>query len=420
MLSSLYRLLTDLGAPFINFYLYRRRLADREDRERFAERLGGPSRPRPVGRLIWCHAASVGEAMSLLLLIEKLHDIYPDMSVLMTTGTVTAARMIMPRLPPYAVHQYMPIDRVPCITRFLNHWKPMAALWIESEIWPNTLALLKARMIPVILLNARMSENSFRNWRRVKSWAREIMSAFSLCLAQTEDDRGRFIALGARPVKCLGNLKYASAPLPYSEQELIKLRDEIAERPIWLMASTHRGEEEVALAAHQQIAATRPDLLTIIVPRHTARGDEIAHLIKASGLSYARRSKNDAIHKDTQIYLADTMSELGLFYRLCPITVIGGSFVPIGGHNPIEAAQFESAIIFGPHMFKTKGLVQEFLRAEAALQLQHANELAFAVDRLMTLPDERKKQAQTARLLADQKRHILDQIIDEMAPWLKS
>ncbi len=419
MISTLYRLLTDLGAPFINLYLRRRRATGREDAARFAERLGYPSRPRPEGRLIWCHAASVGEASSLLLLIEKLHDIYPDIAVLLTTGTVTAAHMITPRLPPYALHQYVPIDRVPCLARFLAYWQPTLAVWIESELWPNTLAALREREIPAILLNARMSDKSFRNWYRVKGFARELMSSFVLCLAQTEGDRGRFVALGASPVKCLGNLKYASAPLPYDPQELASLREATASRPVWLMASTHRGEEEMAIAAHKTMTANHRTLLTVIVPRHAVRGDEIAHLLESSGLRFARRSKGEHITAETQVYLADTIGELGLLYALSSVAVLGGSFVRTGGHNPIEPAQAGAAIIFGPHMYNFSEVAREFIVEQAAVQLQNANEIAFTVDRLLDPSDERDRRVQAARLLADQKRYILDQIIVEMEPWLK-
>lgn len=419
MLSSLYRLLTDLGAPFIGLYLRRRRAMGREDAERFAERLGYSSRPRPSGRLIWCHAASVGESSSLLILIKKLHELHPDISVLLTTGTVTAARMIMPRLPSYAVHQYMPIDRVSCLSRFLNHWRPDLAVWIESELWPNTLATLRMRMIPAILLNARMSDKSFRNWYRVRGFARELMSSFSLCLAQTDSDKARFIALGASPVKAIGNLKYASAPLPFDAQELARLRTVIQDRPLWLMASTHRGEEEMVVAAHRELAVLHPRLLTVIVPRHAVRGDEVAQLLAGAGLRCARRSKGEAIGADTQIYLADTMGELGLFYALCPVAILGGSFVRTGGHNPIEAAQLGAAIIFGPHTYNFSEITREFMLAQAAIQLKHANEIAFAVDRLLSQSDERERRVHAARLLADQKSYILDQIIAEMEPWLK-
>ncbi|MDE1900756.1 MAG: 3-deoxy-D-manno-octulosonic acid transferase [Alphaproteobacteria bacterium] len=417
MLSSLYRTLTDLGAPFIGLYMRRRRARGREDAARFAERFGYPSRPRSEGRLVWCHAASVGEATSLLLLIDKLHDVYPDLHILLTTGTVTAARLVAPRLPFYAMHQYVPIDRMPCVNRFLAHWRPCLALWIESELWPNTLEALRARLIPAVLLNARMSDKSFRGWHRARGWAREILSSFSLCLAQTEDDKGRLIALGASPVKCLGNLKYAALPLPCDDAELTRLRGQIANRPVWLMASTHRGEENMALAAHRAMIAAHPDVLTVIAPRHAARGDEIARYLASEKMRVARRSANDAITPDTQIYLADTMGELGLFYRLCPVTVLGGSFV-WGGHNPIEPAQLETAIIFGPQMTNFAEIAREFVRADAAIQLHHANEIAFTVGRLLDAPAERDKRAQAAQLLAYRKRYVLDQIIVELQPWL--
>jgi len=419
MLSTLYRHLTALGTPFIGLYLRQRLKAGREDSERFNERFGYPSRPRPKGRLLWCHAASVGEAASLLLMIEKLHDIYPDLTILMTTGTVTAARLMTPRLPPYALHQYMPIDLVPCVRRFLDHWRPSLAVWVESELWPNTLSALRARQIPAILLNARMSDKSFRNWHRIKGFARELLSSFKLCLAQSEDDRSRFVALGAKPVKYLGNLKYASAPLSFDTKELETLRRQMTGSLTWLMASTHRGEEEIAITVHRALSAKHPRLITVIAPRHAVRGDEVAQLLKASGLRFARRSKGEVISEDTQIYLADTMGEMGLLYALCPIAVLGGSFVPTGGHNPIEAAQLGSAIIFGPYMFNFSEIAREFILAQAAVPLHHDNEIAFAVDRLLANPQERDRHVQAARLLADQKRYILDQIIVEMEPYLR-
>ena len=246
MLSFAYRTLTDLGAPLISLYLLKRRAEGREDPLRFPERFGHASRPRPAGRLVWCHAASVGEAASILALIEKLHERYPGTNILVTTGTVSSAQMLASRLPAGTLHQYVPVDRAPYIARFLDHWKPDFALLIESELWPNLLNGLRARDIPAALVNGRMSDGSFRRWFRVRRWTKQLLSAFVLCLAQTEDERGRFVALGAKPVRCFGNLKYAAKPLPADEAELARLRGEIGARPVWLMASSHRGEEEMA------------------------------------------------------------------------------------------------------------------------------------------------------------------------------
>lgn len=419
MLGFLYRALTDLGAPFISLYLAKRRRQGREDSARFHERLGEASQPRPVGRLIWCHAASVGEAASLLTLIEKLSELYPNIHILVTTGTVTSAQMLDGRLPPHIIHQYMPVDRAPYVKRFLNHWKPDFVVWIESELWPNMLTGLRERLVPAVLLNGRMSEESFRNWYKVKGWAKEILSTFALCLTQTEDERSRFVALGAKPVRCLGNLKYAAKPLAVDEEQLMQLKQAMAGRLCWVMASTHRGEEELALAVHKNLSIKWPNLLTIIIPRHAIRGAEIARQIAATNIPFSQRSKKEIITPHTGIYLADTMGELGLFYRLCPVACIGGSFTAIGGHNPIEPAQLGCAIVFGPQMYNFSEVAQEFIKKKAGIQLQHANELSFTIDRLLTDAVDRTKYAQNARILADQKHHVLDQILVALEPWLK-
>lgn len=419
MLGFLYRTLTDLGAPFISLYLVRRRHEGREDKDRFAERLGKASLPRPTGRLIWCHAASVGEAASLLTLIERLGEIYPDMHVLVTTGTVTSAHMLASRLPAKAIHQYVPVDRMPYVRSFLSHWNPDFALWIESELWPNMLSGIRERFIPAVLLNGRMSEKSFQNWYKVKGWAKEILSSFVLCLAQTEDERTRFVALGAKPVKCLGNLKYTAKPLMADEEQLTQLKQSMAGRLCWVMASTHRGEEDMAIAAHKSLVTKWPNLLTVIIPRHAMRGEEAAAQLKTKNIRFARRSKQEDITSQTEIYLADTLGELGLFYRLCPIVAMGGSFTLTGGHNPIEPAQLGCAIIFGPHMHNFSEIAREFIQQRAAVTLKNANELGFAIDRLLAQTHERTQYAQNARILADKKHHILEQTLEALEPWLK-
>jgi len=418
MLSYAYRTLTGLGAPFIGLYLLKRRAEGREDKTRFPERLGHASRPRPPGPLVWCHAASVGEAASVLALIDKLRFLYPHIHILVTTGTVTSARMLEGRLPIGAFHQYMPVDRARYVASFLDHWKPDFVILIESELWPNMLNALRARMIPAALVNGRMSDRSFRRWYRFKGWAKELLGAFVICLTQTEDDRGRFVALGARPARCYDNIKYAANPLPVDETELARLRSAVGERPVWLLASSHRGEEEIACAAHKKLREMRPGLLTIIVPRHAVRGNEVAEIITESGLTCARRSKRENIEPGTDIYLADTMGELGLFYRLCRVALIGGSFTGGGGHNPVEAAQLDCAIFFGPHMHNFSAMAREFVRGRAAVQLRHASEIPETVHRLFGVPEERRNYAATALRLAAEKRHVLDQVLEALTPWL--
>lgn len=418
MLSLLYRILTDLGAPFISLYLKRRLATGREDNVRFQERLGFPSQPRPAGRLIWCHAASVGEAASLLSLIKELLTSHPDYSILVTTGTVTSARLLEKRLPPHVLHQYIPVDRYIYVTRFLDYWHPDFVIWIESELWPNILGAIRQRQIPSVLLNARMSKKSFKHWSYVKSWASSLLSTFNLCLTQTNDEILRFASLGAKSVECVGNLKYAAQPLPFNAEELRILQKSVQDRPVWLAASTHRGEEELILAAHKTLSLAHPNLLTIIVPRHAVRGSEVASMIRASGFTYACRSRHEFITPATAVYLADTMGELGLFYRLASLVVMGGSLVPVGGHNPIEPAQLGSVIVLGPYMNNFKAIADDFIAADAALPLAAPQALVPVLDRLLSSPQERVLKTQAALNLTEHKRQILDEIFKKINPLL--
>lgn len=416
-----YRLLTNIGIPLINIYLRRRLKNGREDSTRFPERKGTPSLPRPSGKLVWCHAASVGEAMSLLALINKLRDTCPQTSILVTTGTVTSATLMAKRLPSGAFHQYVPVDRAPWVEKFLNHWQPDLAIWIESELWPNMLAAIRKRQIPAALLNARMSEKSFRSWQRfAPAWSKELLSTFSLILAQTERDAQRLSALSARQAQCVGNLKFAAAPPSCNETELASLRKKIGQRPVWLMASTHPGEEELALSAHKSLSPRHKNLLTIIVPRHPARGDELERMItQEHNLRMARRAHNEPVKPETEIYLADTLGELGLLYRLSPIVVMGGSFLPdSGGHNPIEPAQLGAAIILGPNMKNFEEVARAFLNHAAAIQLNANGDLASQVENLMTDSESRKKLSQAALNLTAAQQETLGRAISALQPWL--
>jgi len=253
----------------------------------------------------------------------------------------------------------------------------------------------------------------------VKAFSRELLSTFGLCLTQTEADRSRFEALGASAVKCVGNLKYVSSPLPFDPQELDRLRKEVQGRPLWLAASTHPGEEEIILATHKALKEKYPRLLTVIAPRHAVRGDELEALIKTSGLTFARRSKALPIKDETEIYLADTMGEMGLLYFLCPTTFVGGSFSGTGGHNPIEPAWLGSAIVFGPSMYNFSEIEKEFVFSQAAIQVERHEDLAPTVECLLGNEAKRIHQAKAAKDLAEQKRSILGKIMLEIEPWLK-
>jgi 3-deoxy-D-manno-octulosonic-acid transferase len=415
---NLYRFLTDLAAPAIALYLRRRRRKGREDQERFKERLGFASASRPHGKLVWCHAASVGESMSVLSLLASIRRLHPDWSILLTTGTVASAQMMASRLPEGVTHQYVPVDRWPYVLRFLNHWKPDLALWVESELWPNLLAGLKERKVPAILLNGRMSEKSYRRWRLISGGAKEMLGAFALGLAQTGAERNRFAALGLCDVRAIGNLKYAADPLPCDVEELARLKTTLGPRPVWLAASTHSGEEEISFGLHRALRKAFPDLLTIIAPRHPKRAEEIAALASAQGFDVTRRSLNEPIAPETEIYLADTMGEMGLFYRLSKVCFLAGSFT-WGGHNPIEPAQLGCAVVFGPKMDNLAVMADDILGAAAAVQVADEAELAEVVGHLIRHPEQAQKLSEAAHRWAEAKRGVLNETLKLLAPFFE-
>jgi 3-deoxy-D-manno-octulosonic-acid transferase len=416
---TLYRTLTTALGPVVMLYLMRRIAAGKEDRSRFAERRGVASRARPDGPLVWVHAASVGEAVSMLALIDELAAQRPSLSVLVTTGTVTSARLLAARLPEdRAWHQYVPVDRLAYVRRFLDHWRPDLALWVESELWPNLVLETKARGVPLVLVNARMSASSFQGWQRWPSIIRPLLGAFDLCLGQDAVQAERLRQLGAQRTLCVGNLKTAASPLPVNETELARLAAQAAGRPLWLAASTHAGEEEAVAAAHRALKRRWPDILTVIVPRHPVRANAITAMLKDEGLTVARRSLAEPIDGATDIYLGDTLGELGLFYRLAGIAFIGGSLVPMGGHNPLEAALLDCALLYGPDMSNCAATARDLANAKAALTVHDGVELAAAVAQLIGDPAERARRAAAALEVAANNRAVLDAVLERIAPWL--
>jgi len=285
---SLYKALTDLARPLVPFVLMERARRNKEDRTRLGERKGEASRVRPAGPLIWVHGASVGECLSSLPLVEEL--VHRDVSVLVTSGTVTSANVLARRLPEGATHQYIPLDLSLYARRFMDHWRPDLIIFAESEIWPNLLTEAADRTIPIVQVNARLSDRSVRRWRGLPSLAKFLFSRFDLCLAQTQQDAERLVKLGASRVTVTGNLKFDAMPPPAAPLMVSGIEAMIGARPVWLAASTHVGEEAMIIEAHRMIVEQFPDLLTIIAPRHPERGREIASLVARSGLSASQRS----------------------------------------------------------------------------------------------------------------------------------
>ena len=351
-LLNVYKAATVLGYPLIAVCLAIRKAKGKEDLTRFPERMGYAGKPRPDGRLIWIHGASVGETLSALPLINKLSELYPAVRIMVTSGTLTSADLMAKRLPENAFHQFVPVDTPAAVKRFVDYWKPDAALWIESEFWPNLLSEIAAHKIPLILINGRVSDRSFERWRKFPAFCRELQGLFTKSFGQTDEDARRLRVLGAKDAACVGNLKFAAGDLPYDADEFAKLEKQIANRPCWIAASTHEGEEE-QLAFVQNALKTK-NALMILAPRHPKRGDEIEKLLKPAGLSVARRSRGEDIAPDTAVYLADTIGEMGLFYRLAQIAFVGGSLVAFGGQNIIEPARLGKAVVCGNNMMHFK------------------------------------------------------------------
>ena len=414
---TLYRGLTTLAEPLVRFYLGLRARRGKEDPSRIAERRGIASAPRPEGPLIWLHAASVGEAQSALALIGRLLEMRPDINMLVTSGTVTSAGMLEKRLPERATHQYVPADVRCWVSRFLDHWRPDLALFVESELWPNLVMETANRNCPLILVNGRLSARSFERWRKSPGLSRPLMQSFALCLGQTDRDREHFTALGAPRCEYPGNLKYSAEPLPADEAALAAVREAVGDRPFWLAASTHPGEEELAAAVHAALRDAHPGLLTIIVPRHPNRGDEIETILNGD-FSVCRRSKGELPDRECEIFLADTLGELGLFYRLAEIAFIGGSTGSLGGHNPLEAAQLDCAVIHGPDMTNFRIVAADLAAAESALSFEDEAGLTQAVARLLEDRDERKRLARAARKVSTENADALDRIAAALAPFV--
>lgn len=386
-----------LAAPGLRAMLRRRVGRGKEIAARLPEREGIDPTPRPDGRLIWLHAASVGESQSVLPVLSALHSQARDASVLLTTGTVTSAALLADQLPRLGVqrvlHRFVPLDVPAWVARFLDHWRPDAAGFVESELWPNLIAGCQTRGVPMMLLNARMSARSLRGWQRLPGFARQVVGAFDRVQAQSEADAAHLRLLGARHVEAPGNLKLAAPPLHADPAELARLQALIGDRPVWLAASTHPGEEEVAGRVHRALAAAHPGLLTIVAPRHPERGAAVA-----AALAAPRRAAGQDPGAD--VWVADTLGEMGLWYRLAPLAFVGRSLVGQGGQNPLEPARLGCAIAVGPHTANFTEAVQALEAAGALTRVADAGALAGWVDGMLRDPYQRGAAGAAARTAA--------------------
>jgi len=418
MMLRFYRWLSVLATPLIALFVCFRKFYGKEDAIRFRERFGCPSLARPDGVLIWVHAASVGESLSMLPLIGRLVVKNPELNILVTTGTVTSARLMGERLPERTFHQFIPIDQVLFVRRFLDHWRPDLALWAESEFWPNIVTESASRDISMVLINGRVSSRSFAGWRRFDGLIKTLLGCFDLCLGQSNDDVRRLRQMGANSAKYVGNLKFSGLSLPVDKAELLEMKKIIGPRPIWLAASTHTGEEKILLEAHQRLKVLHTNLLTIIIPRNSKRGEKIATKISKQGFEVALRSDGDSIATKTEIYVADTMGEMGLFFQLAEVVFIGKSLVPLGGQNPLEAARLGCAIVYGPHMKNFEDISIRLEKANAAIQVLNTEGLIVATQGLLKDISQREMMAAAAKAFAANEVGVLDAVITELKPFI--
>jgi 3-deoxy-D-manno-octulosonic-acid transferase len=416
MTLRVYRKLSFAMVPLAPALIKRRLRLGKEDPARVGERRGVSRGVRPPGPLVWIHGASVGEVLAAAALIERLRAL--NLRILLTSGTVTSAAIAAKRFPPDVIHQYVPYDSPRYVRRFLDHWRPSLALFIESDLWPNLILASAARRLPMVLINGRMSHRSFPRWRRVSSTISALLGRFDACLAQSQLDAERFSALGSRNVVTTGNLKLDVPAPPADPAKLERLMAVTRGRPIVVAASTHPGEEELLVQAHRTLVGFFPSLLTVIVPRHPDRGETIARMVEASGLHVALRSREELPIATTDIYLADTMGELGLFYRLAPIVFMGGSLVEHGGQNPIEAVKLGASVVHGPHVFNFTDVYDALDRAGGARRADTQEALVKHLGQLLTDPKARDASLAASEYVVQQLGGALDRTFAALEPYL--
>jgi 3-deoxy-D-manno-octulosonic-acid transferase len=416
MTLRVYRKLSTAMVPLAPALIKRRLKQGKEDPERVGERRGLSPDTRPHGPLVWIHGASVGEVLAAAALIERLRAL--NLRILLTSGTVTSAAIVAKRFPADIIHQYVPYDSPRYVARFLDHWRPSLALFIESDLWPNLILSSAARRLPMVLINGRMSQRSFPRWRRVSNTISALLGRFEVCLAQSETDAERFSALGSRNVVTTGNLKLDVPAPPADPAKLEKLLSVTRGRPVIVAASTHPGEEELLLEAHRKLAGFFTGLLSVIVPRHPDRGAAVASLVAASGLRAALRSREELPTATCDIYVADTMGELGLFYRFAPIVFMGGSLVAHGGQNPIEAVKLGASIVHGPHVFNFADVYEALDRAGGARQAGTQEALVKQLGQLLADPRAREICVAASERVVEQLGGALERTLTALEPYL--
>ena len=419
MFIGIYNTLIRILYPLvIRSYIQKRIEIGKEDTKRFNERIGRPTKERPEGKLIWFHGASVGESVSMLPLINRLLETDENTYVMVTTGTTTSAEIMGKRLPERAFHQYITIDNPVFTKRFIKYWQPDLVLWFESDFWPAMLSTIKKKNIPLILVNGRISNKSFKRWQQFDYISKELLGCFTFCLGQSEEDAYRLRVLGAKDSTCLGNLKFAGLPIPVDETKKAEITKQIGNRRIFCISSTHENEEYQLGKRFKNLFEKHPDVLVLIAPRHPQRGVEIKTQLTDLGLNVSLRSANEKITSKTQVYIADTIGELGIWYGISPIVFIGGSLVPHGGQNFMEPSRLKDAVIVGPYMHNFTEAMQRAQKANAIIQTNDAEEVIDTVIQLFDNKDLLEAKQSLAYNWASGEAKVLDGIVEKVKGYI--
>jgi 3-deoxy-D-manno-octulosonic-acid transferase len=395
-----YGVMTTLLAGFLPGVLKRRAAKGKEDRARIGERLGTASASRPLGTLVWLHGASVGESMVALSVASHMRAAQPDLCFLFTSGTKTSADMMAARIDPRDTHRYVPVDTPEATKAFVAGWRPDLAVFVEGEIWPNLLMAARAAGIKTALINARMTAKSTANWARRRAAAHYLFDGFDLVLPADSRTAHSLSLLRSGPIGDVGNLKLASPPPQVDAAQLADLRAAIGDRPVWLAASTHQGEDKIMVMVHNAILTAAPNALMILAPRHPERANDVEVDCRIAGIVPVRRSRGDIPNQNDPIWLWDTMGELGLAMSLAPVTFMGGSIVDdVGGHNPVEPAQLGSAIVSGALLHNFENLYQELEDAGGARIVDNpmSDVIAMTIAGLLGDKDQRANEVGAAR-----------------------
>ncbi len=410
----IYRILINLIILISPLIILIRIINNKEDKIRYKEKFCFFSKKRGRGKLIWFHGSSVGEILSIIPLIEKFEKKKSINKILVTSSTLSSSKVLSRFRLKKTIHQFFPVDSYSLTKKFLNYWKPSAAIFIESEIWPNMINNIKERNIPLLLLNARITKKSFNRWKNISFFSKNLFEKFDICLSQNKETQKYLKYLGAKKIKILGNLKFSETNNEKKENINNKLIKIFKSRKIWCAASTHNVEEKISALTHKKLKKKCKNLLTIIIPRHIQRTNDIIYETKNLGLNVQTRSSGNKISNDTDIYLVDTYGESKSFYKICKTVLLGGSLINHGGQNPIEAARFGCRIIHGPNVQNFTEVYELLKKNNISFKIKNIEQLAHHVEKSFI----KKKFSKMTDKLKKIGLNILDKIYNEVDNYI--